>query len=92
MPSAPSGGTASMVSGVALAIKLLPAKQGIGYGGMTVSNTTNGGNYDATVKLPSGGTWRWISPESYPSGGENAGGTTIRNGGSVLTIIAIRIS
>ena len=88
MPSAPSGGTASTLSSVAVANKSDSDAEAIGYGGMTVTSGTK-----STFKLPSGGTWRWVGIVGMMSyGGQSSGGTNIITNASYGFAIAIRIS
>ena len=89
IPAAPSGGSATLLSGVAVASKPNAPSNCACYGGMTVSYTGSPDTKQGVLKLPSGGTWRWIT--TYSSGGESSGGTTILEA-YTFSAIAIRIA
>ena len=83
------GGTSSLsggTTGFAVAVQGNSAVKATQSGGFTVTNTqgSSDGNdviYNVTLKLPSGGTWRWgiFSPNSnaYTKIGQSAGGAQI---------------
>ena len=88
--------TATMLSGVAIVAKAHASDTATQSGGMTLSHSTDSdGDKYATVKLPSGGTWRWISTSpsvGYNKGGQNSGGTQIVNREYYFTVVAIRVA
>ena len=100
MPSAPSGGTALMLSGVAVAAKYNGMSKASVFGGITKSEssyTTSDDDviYRTTLTLPSGGTWRYVGEyNSLAYGGDLAGGSRILDTNMTANAfaIAIRIS
>lgn len=83
MPAKPSSGAATTLSNVAVLTRVssqMSQKTCTNIGSFTVSysNADSDGDYPITIKLPSGGTWRWLGIEVQKfSCGNSAGGTTI---------------
>lgn len=92
---------ASTIRNFVMAVKAKYTSSGKQIGGFALTNSSTGGSggstagYHTTLKLPSGGKWRWAYYDAYSTAnancGESSGGSSIATITGGCIAIAVRI-